>query len=90
MNFIVCFFATWQTPHRLFIHRTRRAGWAGRYAANSDEINRFERRLADWGAIVLKFWLQIDQEEQLRRFIEFPSVLFPQNSEERKPLWEGF
>ncbi len=35
-----------------------------------DEINRFERRLADWGAIVLKFWLQIDQEEQLRRFIE--------------------
>ncbi len=35
-----------------------------------DEINRFERHLADWGAIVLKFWLQIDQEEQLRRFIE--------------------
>lgn len=32
------------------------------------EINEFERQLTDWGAIILKFWLQIDQEEQLRRF----------------------
>ncbi|WP_278941307.1 polyphosphate:AMP phosphotransferase [Anaerotruncus colihominis] len=33
-----------------------------------DEINRFERGLADWGAIILKFWLHIDKDEQLRRF----------------------
>lgn len=24
--------------------------------------------MADWGAIILKFWLHIDKDEQLRRF----------------------
>ena len=32
------------------------------------EINEFERELYNWGAVIVKFWLQIDQEEQLRRF----------------------
>ncbi len=32
------------------------------------EINEFERQLCDWGAVVIKFWLQIDRDEQLRRF----------------------
>ncbi len=32
------------------------------------EINEFEATLDDWGAIIVKFWIQIDQEEQLRRF----------------------
>ena len=32
------------------------------------EINEFESDLHHWGAIVLKFWLQISKEEQLRRF----------------------
>jgi len=32
------------------------------------EINEFERQLADFGTVIVKFWLQIDQEEQLRRF----------------------
>lgn len=35
-----------------------------------DEINRFEYSLHKWGAIVVKFWLQIDKDEQLRRFEE--------------------
>jgi len=34
------------------------------------EINQFERQLTDFAAIVLKFWLQITQAEQLRRFKE--------------------
>lgn len=34
------------------------------------EINEFEKQLTDAGAIVIKFWLQIDQDEQLRRFKE--------------------
>lgn len=34
------------------------------------EINEFERQLYDWGAVVLKFWLHIDPDEQLRRFEE--------------------
>lgn len=32
------------------------------------EINEFEHELADWGAVILKFWLQIDKDEQFRRF----------------------
>jgi AMP-polyphosphate phosphotransferase len=32
------------------------------------EINDFEADLADAGAIIIKFWLQITKEEQLRRF----------------------
>jgi polyphosphate kinase 2 (PPK2 family) len=34
------------------------------------EINDFERQLADFGTVIVKFWLQIDAEEQLRRFRE--------------------
>jgi polyphosphate kinase 2 (PPK2 family) len=32
------------------------------------ELNEFERELAEHGVIVLKFWLHIGKEEQLRRF----------------------
>jgi polyphosphate kinase 2 (PPK2 family) len=33
-----------------------------------DEINSFERTLTDEGTILIKFWLHISDEEQLRRF----------------------
>jgi polyphosphate kinase 2 (PPK2 family) len=33
-----------------------------------DEINGFERTLADEGMILIKFWLHISSEEQLKRF----------------------
>ena len=33
-----------------------------------DEINAFEEQLADAGAVVVKFWMAITQDEQLRRF----------------------
>jgi AMP-polyphosphate phosphotransferase len=32
------------------------------------EINEFERQLAEFGTVIVKFWLQISQEEQLTRF----------------------
>ena len=32
------------------------------------EINEFERQLVDFGTILVKFWIHISQEEQLRRF----------------------
>ena len=35
-----------------------------------DEMNRFELTLHNWGAIVIKLWLHIDSDEQLRRFNE--------------------
>jgi polyphosphate kinase 2 (PPK2 family) len=34
-----------------------------------EEINGFERTLADDGIVMVKFWLHISQEEQLRRFV---------------------
>lgn len=34
------------------------------------EINEFEAHLANYGAVIVKFWLHIDQQEQLRRFKE--------------------
>jgi polyphosphate:AMP phosphotransferase len=33
-----------------------------------NEINEFEKELYDWGAVVIKFWVQIDKDTQLERF----------------------
>ena len=33
-----------------------------------NEINEFEKELSDWGAVVIKFWVQIDKDTQLERF----------------------
>jgi len=35
-----------------------------------NEINEFEKDLSDWGAVVIKFWIQIDKDTQLARFTE--------------------
>ena len=35
-----------------------------------NEMNEFEKELYDWGAIVIKFWVQIDNQTQLERFTE--------------------
>lgn len=35
-----------------------------------DEINHFELSLSEWGAVIIKFWLHIDRDEQLVRFNE--------------------
>jgi polyphosphate kinase 2 (PPK2 family) len=34
------------------------------------EINSFERQLRDFGMVLVKFWLHVSEEEQLRRFEE--------------------
>ena len=38
------------------------------------EINEFERQLVDLGVILVKFWIHISQDEQLRRFEERQTV----------------
>ena len=35
-----------------------------------NEMNEFERQLTDWGAVVIKFWIHIDQDTQLQRFTD--------------------
>jgi polyphosphate:AMP phosphotransferase len=42
----------------------QRPDWQRAYS----EINAFEKQLTDFGTIVLKFWLAVSPEEQLRRF----------------------
>ncbi|HRE15645.1 MAG TPA: polyphosphate:AMP phosphotransferase, partial [Rhodocyclaceae bacterium] len=42
------------------------ADWLRAYA----EINDFEHQMAEAGAVVVKFWLQISADEQLKRFKE--------------------
>lgn len=42
------------------------AAWKRAYK----EINSFERQLSDFGIILVKFWIHISPEEQLRRFEE--------------------
>jgi polyphosphate kinase 2 (PPK2 family) len=44
----------------------READWKRAY----HEINEFEEQLTDFGLIVLKFWLAIGKDEQMRRFKE--------------------
>lgn len=33
-----------------------------------NEMNEFEKDLYDWGAVIIKFWVQIDKDTQLERF----------------------
>ncbi len=35
-----------------------------------NEINEFENELAQWGAVIIKFWVQIDNATQLKRFTD--------------------
>ncbi len=50
------------------------ADWRRAYS----EINSFERQLTDFGVIVLKFWLWISPEEQLRRFKDRQATAYKQ------------
>lgn len=34
------------------------------------EMNEFEQELANWGAVIIKFWVQIDKDTQLERFTD--------------------
>jgi AMP-polyphosphate phosphotransferase len=67
------------------------ADWMRAYS----EINEFEEELAQNGAIVAKFWLQISKEEQLRRFKEREKTRFkrfkitPEDWRNRKK-WEAY
>jgi len=67
-GFVTIFDRTWYG--RVLVERVEKftpvEDWTRAYA----EINAFERRLTGAGNIVLKFWLQISPEEQLRRFKE--------------------
>lgn len=53
---------------RVLVERVEEITPPTRWAQGYDEINEFEHDLVDWGAILLKFWVDVSEEEQLARF----------------------
>jgi len=59
------------------------------------EINDFEHELSEAGAIVVKFWLQVSQEEQLKRFkerekIEFKRFKITEEDWRNREKWDAY
>jgi polyphosphate kinase 2 (PPK2 family) len=60
-----------------------------------EEINDFEQQLTDHGIIVVKFWLHIGKDEQLRRFNEREATPYKRhkiNDEDwrNRRKWSGY
>lgn len=53
---------------RVLVERVEGFCRADEWRRAYSEINAFEARLAESGAVVLKFWLHLSKDEQLRRF----------------------
>ena len=53
---------------RVLVERIEGFASPSEWARAYDEINEFEQELVRWGAILLKFWVDVSPEEQLRRF----------------------
>jgi polyphosphate:AMP phosphotransferase len=67
------------------------AGWLRAYT----EINDFEHELGDAGAIIVKFWLQIGKDEQLKRFkerekIEFKHFKITEEDWRNREKWDDY
>jgi polyphosphate kinase 2 (PPK2 family) len=59
------------------------------------EINEFERQLVDAGAMIVKFWFQISQDEQYRRFMErqndtYKSWKLTQEDWRNREKWDAY
>ncbi len=63
---------------RVLIERVNGLTPMPQWIAAYEEINNFERTLADDGAIFIKFWLHISKDEQLRRFLQLATE--PENA----------
>lgn len=63
---IAVFDRTWYG--RLMVERIEGFCPEYRWKRAFGEINEFERCLTEWGAVVLKFFVNIDSDEQLKRF----------------------
>ena len=53
---------------RVLVERVEGFASADQWGRAYDEINAFEQELVQWGAILLKFWVDITPDEQLARF----------------------
>ena len=53
---------------RVLVERVEGFATPEQWGRAYDEINAFERELVQWGAVLLKFWVDITPDEQLARF----------------------
>lgn len=55
---------------RVLVERVEGFASPNEWSRAYDEINEFEEELHAWGALLIKFWVAVDPDEQLRRFTE--------------------
>ncbi|MCQ2373582.1 MAG: polyphosphate:AMP phosphotransferase [Phascolarctobacterium sp.] len=65
---IAIFDRTWYG--RVMVERLEGFAQPGEWQRAYEEMNDMEEQWAEHGMVVLKFWLQIDKDEQLRRFTD--------------------
>lgn len=53
---------------RVLVERVEGFASTEQWSRAYEEINEFERDMVDWGAILLKFWVDVSPETQLQRF----------------------
>ncbi len=63
---VAIFDRTWYG--RVLVERVEHLATDGEWQRAYDEINRFETDLVNAGTLVVKYWLVIDKDEQLKRF----------------------
>ncbi len=71
---------------RVLVERIERFAGDDEWRRAFAEINDFEDQLIEHGIVLLKFWLQISQEEQLRRFKEREETPYKRWKLERRGL----
>jgi len=72
----VIFDRTWYG--RVLVERVEGFATPAEWSRAYSEINAFEEQLVDYGIVLLKFWLHISPEEQLRRFKERERTAYKQ------------
>ncbi|MDR3416822.1 MAG: polyphosphate:AMP phosphotransferase [Nevskia sp.] len=64
---------------RVLVERVEGFATPDQWGRAYSEINAFEQQLLDYGICVVKFWLHISREEQLRRFNERKKIAYKQH-----------
>ena len=59
---------------RVLVERVEAFATEGEWKRAFKEINSFERQLVDFGSVLVKFWVHLSREEQLRRFQERKAI----------------
>lgn len=92
-NHLAIFDRTWYG--RVLVERVEGFCTPAEWQRAYGEINDFEHELVEAGTIVIKFWLQISQEEQLKRFqareqIPFKRFKITEEDWRNREKWEAY